>query len=51
MYSFSVLCWEMLTGEVPWRQLAGPMQVIYQVGVLKEVRGMAGVKASEGLGC
>ncbi|KAL4443548.1 hypothetical protein ABPG75_011285 [Micractinium tetrahymenae] len=36
VFSFAVLCHEMLTGEVPWRHLAGPMQVIYQVGVLKE---------------
>lgn len=27
VFSFAVLCHEMLTGEVPWRHLAGPMQV------------------------
>lgn len=26
VFSFAVLCWEMLTGRVPWRELAGPMQ-------------------------
>lgn len=27
VYAFAVLCWEMLTGRVPWRELAGHMQV------------------------
>lgn len=26
VFSFAVLCWEMLTARVPWRELAGPMQ-------------------------
>ncbi len=38
VYSFAVLCWEMLTGRVPWRELAGHMQIIFQVGVMRQVR-------------
>ena len=37
VYSFAVLLWEMLTGRVPWRELAGHMQIIFQVGVLRQV--------------
>ncbi|KAK9908804.1 hypothetical protein WJX75_003138 [Coccomyxa subellipsoidea] len=36
VYSFGVLLWEMLTGELPWGHLSTPMQVIYVVGVLKK---------------
>lgn len=39
VYSFAVLCWEMLTGRVPWRELAGHMQIIFQVGVMRQVSG------------
>ncbi|PSC72410.1 Serine threonine-kinase CTR1 [Micractinium conductrix] len=36
VYSFAVLLWEMNSGRVPWRQLAGPMQIIFQVGVMRQ---------------
>ncbi|PRW56562.1 serine threonine- kinase CTR1-like isoform X1 [Chlorella sorokiniana] len=36
VYSFAILCWEMLTGRVPWRELAGHMQIIFQVGVMRQ---------------
>lgn len=36
-FSFSIVCWECLTGEVPWRELAGHMQIIFAVGVNHEV--------------
>lgn len=32
------MLWEMQTGRVPWRELAGHMQIIFQVGVLRQVR-------------
>lgn len=34
VYSFSILLWEMLTGQVPWSNVPSPMQIIYYVGVL-----------------
>lgn len=36
VFSFAVLCHEMLTGEVPWRHLAGPMQARAVKGRVKE---------------
>lgn len=36
-YSYAVLCWEMLTGQVPWQELQTPMQIIFQVGVMHQV--------------
>ncbi|KAI3428099.1 hypothetical protein D9Q98_006482 [Chlorella vulgaris] len=35
-YSYAVLCWEMLTGQVPWQELQTPMQIIFQVGVMHQ---------------
>jgi serine/threonine protein kinase len=34
VYSFSILLWEMLTGQIPWSTVPSPMQIIYYVGVL-----------------
>lgn len=36
VFSFGVLCWEMLTGQVPWGEVPSPMQIIYYVGVLAQ---------------
>lgn len=36
VYSFAILLWEMLTGQVPWANVPSPMQVIYYVGVLQQ---------------
>lgn len=36
----------MLTGEVPWRELASPMQVIFSVGVMQQVRTSRGAGAA-----
>ena len=36
VYSFAILMWEMLTGEVPWGKVPSPMQIIYYVGVLAQ---------------
>jgi serine/threonine protein kinase len=36
VYSFGVLLWEMLTGEVPWAGLPSPLQVIYYVSILNQ---------------
>ncbi|CAL5219257.1 g1053 [Coccomyxa viridis] len=36
VFSFGILLWEMLTGQLPWGELSSPMQVIYVVGVLKK---------------
>ena len=41
VFSFSIVCWECLTGEVPWRELAGHMQIIFAVGVNHEVSSAA----------
>lgn len=38
VFSFAVLAWEMLTGRLPWGELGGHMQIIYRVGVLRQVR-------------
>ncbi|GAB4813021.1 hypothetical protein N2152v2_000067 [Parachlorella kessleri] len=35
VFSFGVLLWEMLTGELPWSQVPAPVQIIYYVGVLQ----------------
>lgn len=37
---------QMLTGEVPWRELASPMQVIFSVGVMQQVRTSRGAGAA-----
>lgn len=34
VFSFGVLLWEMLTGEIPWSTVPSPMQIIYYIGVL-----------------
>lgn len=34
MYSYGILLWECLTGQVPWGAVPSPMQIIYYVGVL-----------------
>ncbi|KDD74299.1 protein tyrosine kinase, partial [Helicosporidium sp. ATCC 50920] len=34
VFSFAVLLWEMLTGQVPWAHVPSPMQIIYYVGVM-----------------
>lgn len=36
VYSFAILMWEMLTGNVPWGNVPSPMQIIYYVGVLQQ---------------
>ena len=36
VFSYGVLCWEMLTGQVPWGEVPSPMQIIYYVGVLAQ---------------
>lgn len=36
VYSFAILLWEMLTGDVPWGGVPSPMQIIYYVGVLQQ---------------
>ena len=33
VYSFGVICWEILTSRVPWEELLNPVQVVYAVGV------------------
>ena len=33
IYSYGVICWEILTGKVPWQELLNPVQVVYAVGV------------------
>jgi serine/threonine protein kinase len=34
IFSFAVVLWEMVTGEVPWSNAPSPMQIIYYIGVL-----------------
>jgi serine/threonine protein kinase len=36
VYSFAVLIWEMITGQIPWSHIPSPMQIIYYVGVLSQ---------------
>eukprot|EP00887_Chlorella_sp_A99_P004269 scaffold15.g4269.t1 len=36
VFSFAVLCWECLTGRLPWREVASPMAIIYAVGCQNE---------------
>ena len=33
VWSFGTLLWEMYTGEVPWKTLVSPVQVIFAVAV------------------
>ena len=36
VFSFGVLLWECIAGEIPWGYLTTPMQVIFAVGVQKQ---------------
>ena len=36
VYSFGILLWEMLTGQVPWSSVPSPMQIIYFTAVLHQ---------------
>lgn len=36
VYSFGILLWECLTGQIPWHDVPSPMQIIYYVGVLNQ---------------
>lgn len=34
-FSFGVVLWEMLSGEIPWKSAHTPLQIVYAVGVQK----------------
>jgi hypothetical protein len=36
VYSYGILLWECMTGEIPWGSVASPMQIIYYVGVMQQ---------------
>mmetsp|Transcript_7416 Transcript_7416/g.21083 ORF Transcript_7416/g.21083 Transcript_7416/m.21083 type:complete len:802 (-) Transcript_7416:135-2540(-) len=36
VFSFGILLWECISGQIPWGELSTPMQVIFAVGVQKQ---------------